>query len=395
MKYLSTSKETAKALKRLIKASSEIHIAVAWGSTSSPLFDLLSEHRRKIKQLTVGLHFYQTHPDFIKAFRTHSAARFVQRTDGVYHPKVYLFKQPGEQWDCICGSSNFTSGGLASNQEASIWISNSDIGGEEALLELTTALNQYAASAKRFGSQDLKVYRAMWLKQQKRLRHLSGKHSRKASTSTASPHALDIAMLREGWREYLKKLNDNPNPGIDFRLEILHKARGFFSEPFKHMPLIHRKWVAGTATTETLDWGWFGTTSGSGKVMQMVIDYPEYISDALDEIPLTGAVNEAHYKAFLQAVSSAPITCGPATATRLLSMKRPDTFICINARNRTKLSKDLHTTKTIRMEDYWKKIIAPIQDSIWWQSNRPRNKLERQIWEGRTAMLDARYYEKA
>lgn len=42
------------------------------------------------------------------------------RTDGVFHPKVYLFKNTKNDWCVLTGSSNFTSGGFDVNEEVNV-----------------------------------------------------------------------------------------------------------------------------------------------------------------------------------------------------------------------------------------------------------------------------------
>ena len=92
MRFLSTGAEIDTALRALTKKCTGLRWAVAWASHGFPLCDLLVKHRAKVKQLTVGVHFYQTHPDFIAEFLDHDAVRFVMNPSGVFHPKLYLFE---------------------------------------------------------------------------------------------------------------------------------------------------------------------------------------------------------------------------------------------------------------------------------------------------------------
>ena len=68
MKFLSTVNEIEATLKRLIRNCEQLRWAVAWASHGTSLFHLLKDNEDKIQQLTAGIHFYQTHPDFIRAF---------------------------------------------------------------------------------------------------------------------------------------------------------------------------------------------------------------------------------------------------------------------------------------------------------------------------------------
>ena len=91
MRFLTTSSDLEAAVSRLLKQCKSLRWAVAWASSHAPGFKLLSKHRAKIEQLTVGTHFYQTDPDFIAEFAGHPCARFVMDPSGIFHPKVYYF----------------------------------------------------------------------------------------------------------------------------------------------------------------------------------------------------------------------------------------------------------------------------------------------------------------
>ena len=84
---------------------------------------------------------------------------------------------------------------------------------------------------------------------------------------------------------------------------------------------------------------------------------------------------------------------GIGTATRLLSMKRPDVFVCFDSANRTKLCKAFQISQNIDYERYWDSVIERIQASTWWNVKRPSQQEEAAVWDARTAMLDSLFYE--
>jgi hypothetical protein len=136
--------------------------------------------------------------------------------------------------------------------------------------------------------------------------------------------------------------------------------------------------------------------SGAGVFKSLIKSNSPELSAALDCIPATGEVEAADYRAFVTEFRRAfrGGRSGIATGTRLLAMKRPDTFVCVNARNREGLCNDLGVAPTtLGLDGYWDSIIAPIQDADWWNQPRPSSAVERRIWEGRAALLDALYYE--
>ena len=125
-------------------------------------------------------------------------------------------------------------------------------------------------------------------------------------------------------------------------------------------------------------------------------DTDKYLSAALDCIPPLGVVTQDDYerfvvrfrKAFIGAARQGQI----ASASRLLAMKRPDYFVCIDKENRLALSQDLGVAASaLDFGTYWERVVEPVMTATWWQSLRPSG-AEGHIWDGRAAMLDALYY---
>lgn len=77
-------------------------------------------------------------------------------------------------------------------------------------------------------------------------------------------------------------------------------------------------------------------------------------------------------------------------------MKRPDIFLCVNARNKKKLSEDMGIVRADKLdyERYWDEVVLRIMDSPWWRSPEPLEADEKAVWHARSAMLDAIFYEK-
>jgi hypothetical protein len=42
---------------------------------------------------------------------------------------------------------------------------------------------------------------------------------------------------------------------------------------------------------------------------------------------------------------------------------------------------------------YWEEIIARIQDAVWWNSPKPKDERQGEVWNGRAAFMDALFYE--
>lgn len=81
MKLITTGTELEKEFRRLTKQYDHFYWATAWASSGSKLFNDLLANKGKIQKIVVGIHFYQTHPDFIEAFLNDKKVRFIQQPD--------------------------------------------------------------------------------------------------------------------------------------------------------------------------------------------------------------------------------------------------------------------------------------------------------------------------
>jgi HKD family nuclease len=179
MQFLATQCAIHETISRLIRECSRLRWAVAWASAGFHAFDLLSEHVSKIEQLSVGTHFFQTHPKFIEAFRNNPKVRFVLgTTPAVFHPKLYLFEHD-DGWKCVIGSPNFTRQGSSSNDEVAVLFSCHDLEAAEAKRSIDSTLDSFFALGMPFSEVDFEEYRKEWDERRirlKRLRRRLNKH---------------------------------------------------------------------------------------------------------------------------------------------------------------------------------------------------------------------------
>lgn len=145
------------------------------------------------------------------------------------------------------------------------------------------------------------------------------------------------------------------------------------------------------------DWGWFGSMVGSGKFKNRINNNDIHLSNALGLISLDGAVTYQSYLAYIEEFKKAfpDGRDGVALASRLLALKRPDYFVCLNSKNMKAMCEEFEI-KNIYARDYeryWTELIARMVDSVWWNSSQPVAKFEERVWRGRAAMLDAIFYD--
>jgi len=104
---------------------------------------------------------------------------------------------------------------------------------------------------------------------------------------------------------------------------------------------------------------------------------------------MSGAVNRGRFDAFVANYQWKG--SGVGTASRLLAMKRPDLFICIDSKNRSELAKafGVSATSLQSFDGYWD-LMLRIRKCPWWRSPQPTHSFERRMWKARIAELQAR-----
>jgi len=403
MRFLDSNKALTRELLRCQTRYKHWLWAVAWATIGFKSWDYALQHRRKIRKLAIGTHFYQTHPDVLDEFADDSRVRFVLRPDGIFHPKIYLFEDGPHGWACICGSANFTRGAVSKNLEASIYLDSRD--DPEDLHE---RLAGFVSAAWRTGTvptaPQRKYYREQWQLKRDRLAELSGRFvkgsaAKKPDDSEEGNEGRDlhqIPLVRMSWHDFVTAVKrERSGKALAPRLEVLEAARqAFIATPgFSDLDPQQRKRIAGFGhrRDDPIDWMWFGNMQSAGRFARLVNQRPKSIARALDSIPLEGEVRRSHYEAFVDAIKGLPgVAMG--SATRLLSMKRPDVFVSFNARSRERLCQACGLPQNVDWDGYWDLILARIRESIWYQHPQPSHPQAHRIWANRVALLDALYY---
>ncbi|MFN7916701.1 MAG: phospholipase D family protein [Vicinamibacterales bacterium] len=396
MKLLVTGDGLRKEFARLIKSYRAIEWATAWAGVGSEPFEQLLVAKARLNRLVVGLHFYQTHPDFIDALMDHPAVRFIHQPDGTFHPKVYLFFDSPASWEMLVGSANFTSSAFSQNTEATVLLSSRDSGAAETLLKARQLIDQCWATAKPFSPAELAAYRTTWRHQQAKVKSLSGAYGGTGQLPAIPIFQVPIATT--SWEQFVRDVRQDPD--FDGRLEVLNTARRLFDthDHFGDMHPDERKYIAGLPTpldAGRADAGLFGSMMGNGIFRKHIGRNDPNISRALDQIPKSGQLTQAHFDGFVREFQKSFSENFISTATRLLAMKRPDMFVCFDQRNRRKMCKAFAVPSTgMTYERYWSHIVQRLADCEWWNNPKPRNETERRISEGRAAFLDVLFYEE-
>ena len=391
MKLITTAIDLETNLQRLIKSYTNISIGVAWASALTKPYELLLKHKDKIRVGVIGIHFYQTHPDVLDNFVQSNTVKFVLQPKGVFHPKVYLF-WTNHQWEAIIGSANFTAGAVRENTELCTLLSHED---GNHLQDLQALLEGYSDRAKSITSTEAANYRRIWKAKQPELRKLVDHYGDKPSTKSA----IESEVMGMDWPTFLVKLKGDNSHDFDDRLDLLDKIQKVFASVphFKDVDAQTRRAIAGLPNKVMEHAGWFGSMKGAGVFKNVVIESPDFLSTALDQIPSAGTVTKEQYQRFIAEYLKAFPNGrdGIGTATRLLSMRRPDQFLCVDSANRRKLAKDVGMANSTQLDydRYWEEVVERIMNAPWWKSAPPKSGKELKAWKARAAMLDAIFYE--
>lgn len=393
MKIVSTSREIKNILTDSIKKYQNIRFAVAWASSNHDVFKKLYQHKNKIINSTVGLHFYQTHPDFIENFLDSQDVQFIKNKKGVFHPKIYFFYNNQKNWACLIGSTNFTHSALTDNDEIMTFIEsdNSDL-----FENITQILDTYFQKAFPFKLEDLQGYKNIW--EQKKKDKTYNDDNFKAKGQIKPLYMSEI--LSFNWNDYYAKLSlGNHFPE---RLNLLDKSSQYFSNnSFKNMTEEQRKNIAGInkLSDGIRDWRLFGGMNMARLFVHRVNDKKKEISESLDYISINSAISRDDYLSYIKYFKKASgWGYGISTTSRLLAMKRPDTFFCLTLANEIQLMNKFGIIQSIASlkdyERYWDEIIEPVRQSPWFKSEMPSDKQELRVWHKRVAMMDALFYNE-
>lgn len=387
----------ARRLESLIQKHDSISIAVAWGDLTG-VAETLVTNKAKFGSVLLGLDFCATDPDLIDELVDVPNAFVAKKRSGCFHPKIFYF-QTGTKAEAIVGSANFTNGGLGKNLEASVHVKGD---AQDAFFR------QVRAQLKRYEPLHRHITQP-----------LADSYRRQAKVADKTPRPkspvlpderddwerINSPLATMTWKEFVRLVRKDKRP-LPKRIGLIREVQKMFvrTASFADLSIAEWKAVAGLlgkteAEDEGLDgfeWGWFGSMSRATEFSKAVGLQEPAIAQAIDLVPKRGGVTRDQFDDYVQtfkralptSVASNPI----ATATRLLAMKRPDFFVCVDAGNKPALAKALaFAPTTINLDNYWDRIIEPIQQAPWYNEPRPVGP-NRELWDARVAMLDAIYY---
>ncbi len=377
MEILTDAHKIEEKLIECINKYENISMSVAWASSRSNAFKELVKNKNKIQTSTVGLHFYQTDPEFIEVFLNDRKLQFYKKNEGIFHPKIYLFWNNEIDWICLSGSANFTKSALSINDEIMILFNSND---NISFKDIKKIIDNY--------------YNKSILMTKKMLENyiIESKNNKKDSKDNFKINKLIKDM---NWDEYYSLIKEK-GKYLEDRIKLLEKANQYFkNNTFALMTELQRKNIAGVKLSGDgiKDWHLFGAMNRTS------LSKNEILIDILEKIYLYFNNKEITRDIFIKFVKDINHKgIGISSITRLLAIKYPDKFFCLTSNNELMLLEYFNIKNSIRNESkkekkyerYWDEIIEPISK---FNSNK-MNEHELKIWKTRAAMMDSLFYSE-
>ena len=398
MKFITKGKHLDKAITLLIQEHDYVSMAVAWASLGTDSIDVLLMNKKKMRGCTIGTHFYQTDPDILASFYESPECKFVLQTHGVFHPKVYLGYSENGTWDMVIGSANWTKGAIKHNAEICVHISEKDDPKGEHFETVFNQIKSYFEneSTQFLTKNEVDRYRVKHAIQQRNLSKLKGE-LKKGKKRTSHLSASGNSSWDMSWTKYYSAIRNDKNFEFTDRLALLEDVSRYFKADgsFAAMDIDTRKTIAGIKNPMNSKAVLFGHMGVNREWKTHVAENYMGLARALECIPTYGEVTDAHFFSYIDAFKQETgYLNAVALASRLITMKRPDVFCCVDTKNKHSLEDKAGISGLAKdYESYWLFISNLVHQCDWWNSPVPqKNKNEKSAWLGRAALLDALHY---
>jgi hypothetical protein len=399
-RLLLTPGEFQESFRNLLKRSSKLQLASAWATMGHPL-DLISQYAVQTTSF-IGTSFSATSPDALEALSKLGKVYIDERTDRVFHPKVYLF-QVSDGYVAIIGSPNFTDAAFTRNEEVAIQL-ELDRAAAQSLLKYFIHLQ---AVLHALTPQVLERYRKSYRPPSRggMARRAKIEGPKQDSGIAPSSFAVRGQLLRDDWQSYYDTLKDRSrkehkkeslyNPSGSY-LETLRRLDPILQIPFTKLSGEELRKVMGDKL-EGYDYGWFGSLKANGQGRHEILKNDvlrDFLRKFLPKI-LAAKTKEDSLQLAEQLFERLVLIKGikQATPTRLLAIYRPDLFFSVNNPSIERLSLLFGKPKaTLRCWEGYAQALQMIWRAEWYRSSRPSRAKEGRAWDARVALLDAYAY---
>ena len=398
---LLTADRLPEAFKEKLASAKRIDIASAW-ATLGPALDFLhaaskNKKRRVTIRAIIGTFGNATDPDALELLSKIGELCLVSGGEALFHPKVYIFRN-GRASSAWIGSANFTRAGFERNEEAVY-----ETGDCEDVIKWFE--KQWEKNGGRSEASKIAEYR----KRRKR----QGV-SRTAAELAGQPEQgkksrIELLKNADSWEEYLEALKqcDQLWTAEGVKWTVLGREFSYEHTINKGKRVAHRRsWIGLDDRQRTIllglrdgvegVWGLLGSLRGAGKVKAVFRH-----SNRTDNRKVLQNIRTA-VKHVIEAESSEfPDVAIEAlehirgedrfsygTATRLLTLARPDKLVSVNDRSRAGLAAAFDLAPHTLGGNYGQ-LLKNLYAAPWYDDPHGHGK----IWNMRAALVDSFVYD--
>jgi hypothetical protein len=389
---------------QLVSSASQIDIAVGWAGPS-PALELLQTRaiNRKVKvRIVVGLSGNGTNPEALRSLQEFADVRIGHAAPGIFHPKFYLFRS-GRKSICWVGSANFTLGGFATNSEL-VNEFEDDGTAQRWFRDLWSSLTPNPAK-------EIDQYVKGW----KRPPGRGPARSAPQPSATNDPLEL-LHSAPQSWAEYIAALricdahwHQRSSKGWE-RFSVLDPEWSWMETIAAGRDLLRRKdWASFTDEEVNVllpfregdgAWGLLGSMKPAATAVSVFLKNQANVRRIIHR-SISKVINAADESEFVDAAERAISDIaslerfGPAVATRLIALARPDRGVAVNngsAPGLAKLTKLPKTASVLASPENYRKLLRWVYQQPWYQVPEPDDSLERTVWSMRAALIDCFVY---
>lgn len=402
---LSTPKELQAAFLGCLGWATDVYIGAAWARPGWPIEELAARGVRV--HAVVGLSFDMTVPDAIESLNGLGGDTWVRESTGpLFHPKLYLFRGEGRV-EAIVGSANLTNAAFLSNSECGVRLALS----KQEQRRWMSPWEGWRDEATRVTDRWLEQYRRTWrppaqgpMKQMAEEEDLVGRRTVVNAPRVSSPEVLaaswpvyEAMLLRAAKRGEQNWLADDQKGYRAAIRELRPVAAGDLPPSGSRE---YRMLVGDKLADTAVDHGWLGHITGSGKAISKLGKHPllrKELNAHLRGLRLTSmddalANEQAARRVWERVCEEDGLSHG--VATRLLALNRPERFFSVNARSVRGLAGALDVSmSSLQSWEGYSASLRRLWDSPWFKSPPPANRLSRELWDARVAIIDALVYQ--
>lgn len=340
MKLLKTSKEIGNEIYRCIEEYSNISFAVAW-IKNNKIYQKLLKNKDKIQFSTVGIDFAGTDVNVLKDFQNSNKVK-IYKGEYTFHPKIYVFYN-GTKYKAIIGSANLTEGGMYNNDECAVLFTESDGVLLDNVLE---KLEDYFDKAKIITDGIIETYS----KEYEAIKENNNSIVKRLEPTKQKIDEAPYIDLKWGEvSEIIQQIDFVDRSGMLNDIQEIFKKLDDSNIKFENLELDERRMIIGNSKDVNNKYRAFGGLASGGKAQQILLNQDDTkntelrsIIEELDKIELLNEDNMCHpvsetiVRNIVKTVMGIE-GCGISTVTRLLAVKRPDLFLCVNDGNQNSI----------------------------------------------------------